>query len=605
MTSPHRCVLIASIPLVLVAFAGCARETHRPATATAAAPAMAQPRATPRQAPEPATAPGSFAIVDGEKVEVPPIPMGSPATIARIIDEGKHRNQVMDHLEHLCLDIGPRLTGSSRLEEANRWARDRFEEWGLQNARLEQWGEIPVRFDRGPSTGKVLVSTARPSRTADPEQPEPEPTYRVMRDMEFSTLAWMVGTEGPLRGHVIRLPQTEEEYQAVKEQVEGAWILIPRPAEGVRWGVADRRRGYMGIRYNQRKAAYEKIADGESPESLDIHQRLLFDGINGFISASRDERVWTSSVPDWRELDLDTLQKKPEITVRLSDYDFINSRLVDGDTILVEFDLQHDFTPGPIPVYNTIAEIRGSVWPDEYVIISGHLDSWDGPGSQGTTDNGTGSAVTLEAARILMAAGAKPKRTIKFILWTGEEQGLLGARAYVEADKERLDRISAVFVDDGGTNFQGGLRCTHAMVPMLAAATAPINNIFYSPVDAEAGAPWGPYMNVNIRPHETLTTRVGGGSSDHAAFLRVGVPGFFWDEIGRADYSIGWHTQNDRIDLAIPEYLRQSATCSAITAYNLACAPTLLPRTGLPQPDAEEEETPAQPAAEPTAAAAP
>src|SRR5690606_17780882 len=177
----------------------------------------------------------------------------------------------------------------------------------------------------------------------------------------------------------------------------------------------------------------------------------------------------------WRNLNFDRLPKDVEIQVRQSDYDYMNSRLADGMKIEVEVDLQHTFTNGPIPVYNTIAEIPGTVWPDEVVIVSAHLDSWDGPGSQGTTDNGTGSAVTLEAARLLMSAKARPKRTIRFILWTGEEQGLLGSRAYVNALREtgELDKVSAVFVDDGGTNYEGGLQCIESQVPYLAAATAP------------------------------------------------------------------------------------------------------------------------------------
>jgi carboxypeptidase Q len=203
------------------------------------------------------------------------------------------------------------------------------------------------------------------------------------------------------------------------------------------------------------------------------------------------------------------------------------------------------------------------------VIVSGHLDSWNGPGSTGTIDNGTGSSVTLEAARILMAAGAKPKRTIRFILWTGEEQGLLGSKSYVERNGDQLDKISCVLVDDGGTNYEGGLGGTDAMLPMLANATAPINNVFYSETD-------GRYLNVNL--HSTGERLSGGGGSDHASFNAVGVPGFFWDEVGRADYGYGWHTQYDRLDQAIPEYLMQSSTCAAVTAYNLACAPSLLPR---------------------------
>ena len=140
--------------------------------------------------------PGSYAVIEGKKAPIPAVTMGDPATIARIIDEGKHHNQVMAHLTHLSVDIGPRLTGSSNAEAANRWARDQFESWGLTlpafggakgqtstdsgQRGLWQWGEIATRFDRGPSTGKVLAI-----RNPGAETPE----YRTVRDMEFTTLA--------------------------------------------------------------------------------------------------------------------------------------------------------------------------------------------------------------------------------------------------------------------------------------------------------------------------------------------------------------------------------------------------------------------------------
>jgi len=233
--------------------------------------------------------------------------------------------------------------------------------------------------------------------------------------------------------------------------------------------------------------------------------------------------------------------------------------------------LQHHFERGPIPLYNTIAEIPGRELPDEVVIISGHLDSWDGPGSQGTVDNGTGSSVAIEAARILAAVGVQPKRTIRFILWTGEEQGLLGSRAYVDSlSEEERAKISAVFVDDSGTNQQSSLSGVPVMEPMLRQAIAPMNYAF-------------PDAPLELSISETMPR---GGASDHASFNRVGVPGFFWGKTGRAFYRYAWHTQNDKIDQAIPEYLIKNATVSAIAAYVLAEADTLLPR---PEPAAEGE----------------
>jgi len=437
------------------------------------------------------------------------LPEAQVEALLKIIEEGKQRSQVMDHLTYLCLEIGPRLTGSSRLEEANRWAAKKFESFGLKNVHLHQWGEIPVRFDRGPSTGEMLKPDAR--------------------KFEFTTRSWSAGTDGPVEGPVLREPSTEEEFDAVADQLEGAWLLRP----------------------------------SGSGQRNPFSERLQNAGIAGVISSSNDELVRTGGVSGIMQLDYDNLPQGVNVIVRRSDYDAINSRLADDEEVVVRFDLNHKFERGPIPVYNTVAEIPGSELPDEVVIISGHLDSWDGPGSQGTVDNGTGSCVAIEAARILAAAGVQPKRTIRFILWSGEEQGLLGSRAYVQSlSEEERAKISAVFVDDSGTNQQSSLSCIPAMKPMLEQAIAPMNYAF--PDDP---------IRLNVSP-----TMPRGGASDHASFNRVGIPGFFWGKTGTAFYRYAWHTQNDRLDQAVPEYLVKNATVSAIVAYVLAEADTLLPR---------------------------
>ncbi|MBC7834849.1 MAG: M20/M25/M40 family metallo-hydrolase, partial [Phycisphaerales bacterium] len=524
------------------------------------APARASTAGTPIDA-----RPTAVAIINGEEVPAPAIAMGDPAVIARILDEGKNRNQVMNHLTHICTHIGPRLTGSSNAEAANRWAMQQFQTWGLANAHLDEWGTIPVRFDRGPSTGKISLAV---ERDVEGEEGKKTTEWRHLRDLEFTTHAWAAGTTGPVRGRVIKMPETDAEFEAEKDNLKGAWVLIP-PAPMAR-GSGMRSAGGIGARYSHRKELAEQAkAEGFDASTLPIDDKVALAEPAGFLSTSRDERVWTSSVPGWRELDPANIPDDVEVSIRLSDYDYLNSRWSDGDEVYAEFDLPHTFTPGPIPVYNTVAEITGTQWPDQVVIVSAHLDSWNGVGSLGTTDNGTGSSVTIEAARLLMAAGAKPKRTIRFILWTGEEQGLLGSRSYVERHAADLANISAVFVDDGGTNYEGGLQCTDEMAPMLAAATAPVNNQFFDDTDQK-------YLNVNIQPRGKRMPRTGG--SDHASFVAKGIPGFFWDEEGRAEYGYGWHTQNDKLTLAIPTYLQQSATCAAITAYNLACAEQMLPR---------------------------
>lgn len=543
--------------------------------------ALAQPGDAAGTA-RPKNAHGWTAVVDGKETSAPMIPMGDEVLVHAILDEGKNRNQVMQHLTYLTSQIGPRLTGSTNVERANHWCRDNYEKWGLSNARLEEYGTIATRFDRGPSSAKVVLRSEKKKEDAK-EGDAPEVTYDVVRECDFTTLSWAAGTQSSVRAKIVREPKTNEEFDRVKDQLKGAWILLPAPSALGQRGI----RSLMGARYDAMKDAHRKIAEGVDPATFNIIDRLVGAGVAGYINTSRDERVWTGAVPNWRELDFDKIPQDVMVQIRLSDYDFINSRLTDGEPIEFEADLKNTFTRGPIPIYNTIAEIKGTEFPDEYVIVSAHLDSWNGPGSQGCTDNGTGTVVTLEAARILAAVGAKPRRTILFINWTGEEQGLLGSKAFTDTHKDMLANISAVFVDDGGTNSEGGLACADVMADYLAAATAPTNFVFYSDTD-------GKWLNVNI--HKAGAKNPRGGGSDHASFNNAGVPGFFWDEVGRADYPHGWHTQYDRFDLAIPEYLVQSSTNAAITAYRLACAPSLLPRE-LPEPEPSTDSKDTKPAA--------
>lgn len=628
----------------------------------------------------------AYAVIDGEVREVPGVRMGDASTINAIIEEGRENSQVMDILYAYTHTHGPRLTGSTRLEDASWWARDRFAEWGLSNARLEQWGTIATRFDRGETSGRVMA--------------ENDGEMEGIRDVELTTLSWSVGTDGPVRGRPMMLPTTVSEYESNRGLYEGAWVLIApdytgrsgirsngylmrermderhalrtqTPVDGVDEGAPEQAHpgvawegsfnyngseipltlhldesedvigGFMSIDgfsegaimdaardgdtvtftwkhamgtsdivlvIEGDKAAGTSIAESGNEYAIDLTKRVegelsdeeraemerlaalesvLMENPAGFVSSSKDDRVWTTSSNNWRERELADYPSDPEVHIRQSDFDFVVARMHEGIETELEFDLRNELTAGPVPVSNVIAEIPGTKYPDEVVIISAHLDSWDGPGSMGTTDNGTGSAVMTETARILSSVGARPDRTIRVILWTGEEQGLLGARAYVESlsDEER-SKISAAFVDDGGTNYQGGIPAADYMVEYLAAATAPTNGVFFSKADSDIAKrdddpgndELGGYMNVNIRPTgDTIQTH---GGSDHAAFNAVGIPGFFWDEVGRGDYGWTWHTQNDTYDEAIKEYLIQSATNMAITAYNLANAPTLLPREG-------------------------
>jgi hypothetical protein len=431
------------------------------------------------------------------------------SVVDKIIDEGRARSEVMAHLDHLVNKIGPRLTSSDRLTRACAWTRHLFESWGLKNCRLEQWGSFPVGFNRGPWSGRMTV-------------PENE-------ELTFATMAWTPGTKGPLEGPAVMGPSSEEELTAVEPRLKGAWVLSP--------GVS------TAPELNEKiLAAYDKA------------------GIAGLIRRGGQDLIITSGNS---RISWDKLPKRVNVVLLRKQFDKVKEFLAAGKEVKLQFDIRNEFVPGPIPLFDVLAEIPGTEKPEELVIVGGHIDSWDG--ATGTTDNGTGTATTLEAARLLMKAGAKPKRTIRFMLWSGEEQGLLGSLAYIRKHPEENERISAVLVHDGGTNYVSGILATKPMVPLFEKVFEPVMKLNET-------------MPFKIREVEGLPRGIG---SDHDSYLASGVPGFFWNQAGKANYTHTHHTQYDTYDAAIPEYQQHTAMVVAIGAYNIANLDTLLPREGL------------------------
>src|SRR5262249_6921905 len=230
--------------------------------------------------------------------------------------------------------------------------------------------------------------------------------------------------------------------------------------------------------------------------------------VAGFVGASPRELLVTGGV---YRISWDKVPSIPSVNLLRKQYDEIVGWLKAGKPVTLEFDIRNYFKKGPIKLYNVIADIPGSEKPDEYVIVGGHIDSWDG--ATGATDNGTGVSTTLEAARILMKAGARPRRTIRFMLWSGEEQGLLGSAAYVKSHPHLMPKTSAVLVHDGGTNYLSGIGGTEAMMSDFEQVFAPVKEL-------------DPKYPFEVRKVDGLR----GGGSDHASFLSANVPGFFWGQ---------------------------------------------------------------------------
>ena len=422
-----------------------------------------------------------------------------------IIKEGREKSQVMDHLDVLVNQIGPRLTSSDNLTKACEWTRDRFKGYGL-DANIEQWGDFPVGFNRGPWSGLMI-------------RPE-------LRRLTFCTPSWTPGTDGPVTGEAIMSPTSEEEIDVAK--LKGKWILQEnRPRRDLR---------------KKLEAAF------------------LEAGIAGVIHKNRAPLIVTSGN---HRISFDNLPKLVTIDMMSEDFDAITAQIEAGKEPQLTIAIQNEFKKGPIPLYNVIADLKGTEKPDEYVVVGGHIDSWDG--ARGCVDNGTGCATTIEAARILTALGAKPKRTIRFMLWSGEEQGLLGSMAYVRKHRDEMEKYSACLVHDGGTNYVSGINATEPMVPIFEKIFAPVLEL-----DKE--------MPFKISATRSIAAM---GASDHASFIAGGVPGFFWNQNGRSNYTYAHHTQHDLIDMAVPEYQRHTAIVVAIAALGIANLDEKLPRSGV------------------------
>jgi len=478
-----------------------------PMSAGPTPPSASPERAAPR-------AGGATQLASNEVVGVKSAKLLAPE-MAKVVWLAREDSKVMDHITALTETIGPRLTGSSRATKACAWARDQFAAFGL-DARVEEWGTFPVGFDRGPWSGRMLEPEAKP--------------------LVFCTNAWSPGTSGPTAGLAMKYPTSVEDVESKASAYHGAWVLLPSGA-----GAASQ-------------------PSGEERQKIDAALDAV--GIAGRIRGGRGELVLTGG--NYR-ISAEKLPTRVQINLRGDQLKEIQDLVAAGKEVKLEFDVQNTFIPGPVPCSNVIAEIKGTDLADEIVIIGGHLDSWDG--ATGATDNGTGVATTLEVARLLAKSGVQPRRTIRFMLWTGEEQGLLGSRAYVEKHKDEMPKISAVIVHDEGTNYVAGLNATKAQKEILEPLLAPLGEL-------------DPEMPFRIKEVNALP-RPG---SDHESFLDAGVPGFFWIQEGRSNYNHGHHTQYDTLDAVIPEYQKHSAMVIACAALGVANLDQKLPREGINAP---------------------
>jgi carboxypeptidase Q len=444
-----------------------------------------------------------------------------------IMDDIEKRSELMNNLEYLCDVIGPRLTGSSNLKRANEWTRDKFKEYGLQNAHLESW-KIAHSWTRGSARGRVVAPTEQ----------------RIL----LESAGWAPSTHGPVRGPVVYLKADKlADLDAFKGKIKGAWIVTsevsvqpspkrPEP-EGNMFGGPRRRMGNFEEMRKFREAMREfLITEGAAGQLLDSNKE------HGLVNM-------TGATSDF------TISKLPSAFLTTESYGLIN-RLMKRGPVELEIDIQNSYSDGEVEVYNTVAELPGTDKSDEVVIIGGHLDSWDL--GTGATDNGTGTMAVLEAARALKAAGAKPRRTIRFILFSGEEEGLHGSKEYVKAHEKEMDKICAVLVHDMGTGRVTGIGLLgrYDLRETMDRVTEP--------------------FAADLKLDE-ISMRGMAGGTDHASFTPLGIPAFACAQ-DRAEYRKTHHTESDTFDKVYPDEINQGAKVLAAWAYNVAMLPEILPR---------------------------
>ena len=517
--------------------------------------------------------------------------------ITRLREEEFSHGEVMDIMSHLTDDIGPRLTGSPNMKKANEWTRDQFTKWGLVNAHLEPWGT----FGRGWAYQLCEVRMLSPDI------------------MQFLALpeAWTPGTNGPIRGEVTELvASTSADLEKYKGKLAGKIVLIgearvPEPSEkplfqrdddaelaktaefqipvsrlGGPGGPNPAMRQQFAQRFRFQRELEKFLTDEHVAAVLDITRQPGQDG--------------TIIVQSGGSYDQGKTVTFPRITLSVEHYGRMARLLAKKVPVEVEVNVQSQFYDDDDKGYDTIAEIPG-VDPqlkEQLVMLGGHMDSWHA--AEGATDNGAGTAVAMEAVRLLKKLGVEPRRTIRVALWSGEEEGLLGSRGYVknhfggrpEPPPSRDDSTPAFMRRPTGPL---ELKPEQKLVSVyfnLDNGTGKVRGV--SLQGNELVAPifqkWiEPFRDLGVT---TLTMRNTGGT-DHLSFDAVGIPGFQFIQDPMDYGTLTHHTNLDVYEHIRPEDMKQASVIMACFVYNAAMRDEMMPRKPIrpdePQPPRQME----------------
>jgi carboxypeptidase Q len=487
---------------------------------------------------------------------------------SKIRNEGMKNSRIMQTLHYFTDRYGPRLTGSPSLKAAGEWAIKQMADWGLENGHLEGWN-----FGHpGWANERLSAHIISP----------------VKESLVCEVLAWTPGTNGDLKGLAFQLipPEspTREELDLFldqrKNRVKGKIVLVGKPAtisvsfNPIAKRMDDREaksRFSENTSISPTQTGSRRSQDQDPRQPRALSRRQVSDEVNNFLLTSGALMRINDGGREHRQIrafsnrSFDPTKTLPTVILSNEDYGRISRILAGGTPVELEFNIVNRIFPEGRTAYNVISEIPGTDRRDEVVMLGGHLDSWHA--ATGATDNAIGCAIMMEAARILKAIGIKPRRTIRVALWSGEEQGLLGSKAYVKEHFGSFENPKPEFFKFGGyLNIDSGTGRARGMgvfgppevARRLREALAPFEDLGFSGVIA-------------------VKSRAFGGS-DHTVFNNAGLPG-----IGVAQDTIDylthtWHTNLDTYERVIEEDAKKSAIVIAAATYFLSMDEQLLPR---------------------------
>jgi carboxypeptidase Q len=503
----------------------------------------------------------------------------------KIRAEGLYNSHVMQTLSHLTNNIGPRLTNSPQMRQANDWTEQQLASWGLKNAHQESF-----EFGRGWSHNAISIDLIAPRKVS----------------LHGIPVAWTPGTNGRIEAEVIQLDAvTKDELLQYKGQLKDKIVMlsIAKPLGEPNNKVFKRHESQDLAKMRKfdvnRRASHQPYSTPERRDSS--MQRYQFSqALNQFLAEEKAAAVIYSS---WRQGGLIGIYGKnhrkgqtfpvPAVVVEAEQYNLLDRLSEQGKSLKIALDVSAQFHDETTLAHNTLAEIPGKGRNPEIVMVGAHLDSWHA--SDGAVDNGAGVAVAMEAVRILKALNVKPNRTIRIALWSGEEQGLFGSRAYVEKHfasrpkpsdkaeaalpkylwhsqgwpiKTKKDhaKLSAYFnMDNGSGKFRG----------IYTEGNVAVKSTF---------SRWfGPYSDISDGTISTQST----GGTDHESFDDVGLPGFQFIQ-DPLDYgSRLHHTHIDSFDHVVEADLKQASVIMAGFLYEAAMSEKMIARKPMPTQPSE------------------